>query len=393
MNTILSMNAQQYVEYQRLCSSCFTYPYVAEGEPASAERLAQTRAAFDEKGDMLGGMTAHDFTIRFGEQDVKMAGIGGVVTYPEKRRGGAIRSIFEALLPQLYEQGYTFSALYPFSHVFYRKFGYEFCFEQRQIITHPEELACYPAAGRVRLMRKGDDLSPLLKVYEGYRRRLDFTLLRTEKDYEEHLKKDPAVDFHALYLWKNDAGEAQGYVVLQTQVHGKNDKTLLVEELAYTTREALCGLLSFLHSFNSYRDMQLSASPLEDWNTLLPEPYEVHEQINHAGMARVVNVKKALSLLCCPPVNGSLTLKVKDEQIEQNNRPLCVGCQDGRLTVKETDEEPELCITVQTFAQLMTGRLNMQTLRACSRDEGMRCANPLLPYLFPQRLCWMNRYF
>ena len=112
-----------------------------------------------------------------------------------------------------------------------------------------------------------------------------------------------------------------------------------------------------------------------------------------AGMARVVNVQKALSLLPCPPIDGRLTLRVTDEQIAQNNQPSAICCRGGVLTVTQTDQVPEMTISVQALAQLISGRLSMETLRSSSRHEGLECDNPLLPYLFAQRLCWMNRYF
>ena len=42
-----------------------------------------------------------------------------------RKRKKFIRNIFEYAMKEMYEDGYVFSYLYPFSHVYYRKFGYE----------------------------------------------------------------------------------------------------------------------------------------------------------------------------------------------------------------------------------------------------------------------------
>ena len=59
--------------------------------------------------------------------DGSEAKMGGSAVSPHFRKKGKkyIRNIFEYAMNEMYEDGYIFSYLYPFSHVYYRKFGYE----------------------------------------------------------------------------------------------------------------------------------------------------------------------------------------------------------------------------------------------------------------------------
>ena len=83
------------------------------------------RAAFDDTGKMCSCFDLIPHQVIFDGNPVKMGGIGGVASLPEEREKKFIRNIFEYAMKEMYEDGYVFSYLYPFSHVYYRKFGYE----------------------------------------------------------------------------------------------------------------------------------------------------------------------------------------------------------------------------------------------------------------------------
>ena len=81
--------------------------------------------AFTDDGRIMARILNHRFESMLDGQAVANGGIGAVSTLPEYRNSGAIRAIFEKLIPEAYRNGEVFSTLYPFNHAFYRKFGYE----------------------------------------------------------------------------------------------------------------------------------------------------------------------------------------------------------------------------------------------------------------------------
>ena len=131
MPTIRPFTREESADFNRLCSLCFSYPLGENDLYASEEDCRDSFALFDDAGKLQGGLIAHDFATTFCGREVRMAGIGGVVSRPEQRRQRTIRRVFERMLPVLYERGVTLSALYPFSHEYYRKFGYEQCLNRR----------------------------------------------------------------------------------------------------------------------------------------------------------------------------------------------------------------------------------------------------------------------
>ena len=61
-----------------------------------------------------------------------------------------------------------FSCLYPFSHSFYRKFGYELCQLPTAWQVPAESLRHLPCSCQVDMLQPGCDLSPLKQVYDAY---------------------------------------------------------------------------------------------------------------------------------------------------------------------------------------------------------------------------------
>ena len=89
------------------------------------DQMHQHWGCFDEDGTMMACIINNDFAVHFDGRLVKMGGIGGVATLPEYRYGGAVKETLRAILKDARENGEVFSSLYPFSHEFYRKAGYE----------------------------------------------------------------------------------------------------------------------------------------------------------------------------------------------------------------------------------------------------------------------------
>lgn len=116
---IRQIRPEERAEYGRLCSLCFTYPYRDESADIAVEtetQQRQYRGAFDDQGKLCSGMIQLDMGCHFHGHEVKLLGIGGVVSHPGHRNAGGIRALFEEGLPRARREGYVFSALYPFSH-------------------------------------------------------------------------------------------------------------------------------------------------------------------------------------------------------------------------------------------------------------------------------------
>ena len=90
--------------------------------PEESGRAVQW-AAFGPDGQMMSTLCVTGFTVNFDGGSYRMGGVGGVATLPQYRRQGGIRACFQAALPDLYQEGFCFSYLYPFSTAYYRRSG------------------------------------------------------------------------------------------------------------------------------------------------------------------------------------------------------------------------------------------------------------------------------
>lgn len=78
-----------------------------------------------------------------------------------------IRGCFAHSLPSMYEEGYAFSYLYPFSSAFYRKFGYEMCGEQVLYEVNLQSYSRFDVGGYVVLAEGDACFADIKRVYGG----------------------------------------------------------------------------------------------------------------------------------------------------------------------------------------------------------------------------------
>ena len=120
----------------------------------SRKLAAEDWGAFAGDGRMMARILNYRFDSILDGQLAANGGIGGVSTLPEYRNTGAIRAIFEKLIPEAYRNGEVFSTLYPFSHAFYRKFGYETVCWQHNYEFAPSVLSGYRFEGTAPICRR-----------------------------------------------------------------------------------------------------------------------------------------------------------------------------------------------------------------------------------------------
>ena len=89
-------------------------------------------------------MIANHYLCRVGGAQHKMAGIGGV-TPCRSSAAAAPSAPSSEMFQDLKSKGFVLSGLYPFSHAFYRKFGYEISYTFDYYRLPVSELLGYPS--------------------------------------------------------------------------------------------------------------------------------------------------------------------------------------------------------------------------------------------------------
>ena len=144
--------------------------------------------AFDEDGRLMAHILHHRFSFRLDGQWIPGGGIGAVSTLPEYRNRGAVRAIFGELLRQAYREGQVLSALYPFNHAFYRKFGYETVRWRDEYCFPPAMLREYRFTGRAVQWKPGDPVGEYTALYEKFASGFNLAVRRDDRKMLEGLR-------------------------------------------------------------------------------------------------------------------------------------------------------------------------------------------------------------
>ncbi|MBE5803945.1 MAG: GNAT family N-acetyltransferase [Clostridiales bacterium] len=363
MPELRSLTLEEMASYNKLSSICFTYTTKPEDlapKEMAPEKLRQVRGVIDDDGTLLGGMIMIEMDCRFEGNDCRFLGIGGVVTDPAERRRGVIRQIFEEGLPRLRNEGFVLSALYPFSHVFYRKFGYELGIVRRKAKFAPGSLRKdLHHAASIRRILPGEPDGGMKQVYEKYIADKNLAVIRDEEHWKSLRAGTPWENLKYSYVLYNEEKEPMAYW-LGTMVKNEEGSTLTILDMAYTCRdgmESIFAMFSTMNEIGTIRAIMPMDIPLR---FLMTDPYNVDEMTSCNGMVRVMDVEKVLALLPAPALKGSCTVEVTDKQIPENNGSFTIASDGEKLTVQRSVNAPDLKCTINGLSALAVGVMDLQ---------------------------------
>ncbi len=335
------------------------------GDPPAIkpDEHVNTRAAFDDAGKMTAALELVPFTVWYEGQAVGMGGIGGVSSLPESRRQGNIRALMELSLREMYERGMVLSALYPFSHAYYRQFGYELCCIRRRVQVDFDAFAGFRCDDPVRQWMPGEDDAPIRELYEAFAQAANLPVKREDSHWKHKLGGDPCVTRKYIYLWSDAQGQPSAYAILRAEDVSEG-KQLVLDDFACRQPSALRGMFALLRNMGAaYRRFVWKMPPWIDPNTIYPEPYNAEQHIEQAGMARVVNVGEALRLLRHPQEPGSYALRVRDAQLPQNEGVWQVCFDGGEVKVeKKAEGQADWTLDIRALSQLALGYHDVDSL-------------------------------
>lgn len=361
-----------------------------EARRAECERSKdEDWGAFTDEGELMARIINNHYTIWLDGHEVSCGGIGAVSTLPEYRESGAIRAIFAQLLPFSRAQGQVLSALYPFNHAFYRKFGYETINWRVQYTFRPEVLKEYRFSGAARQFRPGDTPTPYTNLHNRFAASFNLPARRTDAMMADpHLAGVDYKDRKFSYLLSVDDTPVS-YVIFTDEAQA-GQRTLSVYDCAWDGRAGWLALLGFLARFTAdYAKIRICLPRSIDFINLLHSPYtyDVTVQPMWDYMLRVVNVPKALAAMR-HPARGCFTICVQDDLLPDN----CGTWTIFSDSITPVDAAPDLTVDVRALAQLIAGAidLNEALLRA---DVTLHTDNAALREVFVRRPIYMAEHF
>lgn len=341
-------------------------------------------------------MISTPYQIRFAGQWVPMAGIGGVSTFPQSRRYGAVRELFMHLFPLMREGGQIFSVLFPFAYDFYRKYGYEALYRYHRYTIPFSLFASLPAHPYVRFYEPADTVTPFNEIYSTFVANRNLAIFRDEEGWRKRvLSSDPWRERKYSYLVDDEQGMLHAYVTFQP-TDSKEGRCMRVLDWAVDDMRHLISLFGFLKSFASHFQTIEFSAPTD----LLPEVIfgEFHQMqctTHWSGMVKIVDVAAALRLLRWPTTAGRIVLRVNDAGTAWNNDTFAITYGDGNVEVALSQLPYDLALDIHSLTRLIFGTVSITdaTVKFFPGIDIVTKDLTVLCEIFQQRPMLLNDHF
>ena len=321
----------------------------------SEKETCQQWGAFHEDGTLMAQIINNQYMSWLDGTLVRNGGIGAVSTLPEYRMEGAVKEIFKVLLAHAFTDGEVISTLYPFSHAFYRKFGYETVCWKNIYEFSPAVLRGYAFYGEASLWKQGMPVSGWTELYNRFASSYNLAISRDDRAMGERLKGEYYKDRKFCYML-HENGKPVAYLIFQDIRHDPQ-AILDVQDLAWDGPGGLRAILGFLARFSAdYGSIRLFLPRDIELLSLIRSPlaYDIRKSTEQSYMIRVVNAERALETMK-KPAGTSFVVRITDELIPENNGTWKVTSD----AVSPTEEEPDLTVTEKALGQLVSGAVSL----------------------------------
>lgn len=357
------------------------------------------RVIENDEDKFVAGLRLIEMEMYLDGNPVKCGGIGDVSSYPEYRRMGNVSRLFESTFDEMYKNDYVISYLYPFSHPYYRKFGYELC-RRKEIVSFETQKIAYSKDGgyvRQHVMESDDDLSAdIKKVYYEYAKNMNFMVKRKESGWfwDRVLKKDAYSSKAKLYVCYQSDNTPIAYFLYEFEKIGHYDLKAKIFDMAFVNREAFEVLFRFIYRLApSIKQVEFSCPSVIKPLEIIDENWEIKLESEAGGMMRIVNVEKAFKAMKMPNTDCSTAIKVTDDNIKENNDVFVVDIVGGKTSVKrDSNAKVDLECSIHILSQLVCG---FRTLEEVMYKDDVRVNDKknILKSIFVKKLIHTQDFF
>ncbi len=318
----------------------------------------------DDDSTMISKFVLNPYTMTYEGAPSLMFGVGGVSTLPAYRHMGGIRGCFEVALPEMYRSGAAFSMLYPFSHAFYRKFGYELGLTCAEWTVRLQSIPRLAKTGSCTLLDPDHTMEvDVLSLCHLFENRFNGMVISRDAGWVR--KTNPYTDRQYTYLFRGPNGLPWALAAF-TPMTGPEQASrwLNCTRLIFTSPQSLMDVLQFFSGYASdYACVRFRLPESVPLSGILPEFSLNSVEVRHAetAMVRAINAAYILEHMRAYH-DGQFTLELHDDLIPENNGlfsvTLCPGGTNHVTRLK--DGKPDLQTDIQTFSRLAIRRNGME---------------------------------
>ncbi|MBN1901278.1 GNAT family N-acetyltransferase [Candidatus Sumerlaeota bacterium] len=305
------------------------------------------------------------YKVWVGGCEMRMGGIGAVSTWADAQGRGYAGDLMRRSVCIMRDRGDALSALYPFSHRYYGKFGWASMGEriiyaearQNDIIPHEEK-------SLVRWCKGEEDIDLLDAAYRKYAQRYNGMTIRPRERWAAILRSMQELNGQ-IYLIIRDENPI-GYLYCE-QILGKpGGHETIVRDFACTTQEAYRAMFGFFASLpTNVGKITLSAPFLPNLASFYKEPF-ITMKWALPFQYRVLDVERAIGARGFnPDAKGHLKIKILDECGDWNTGVWEIEVASGKgFAKKTTGKKSDIEMTIQDFSRLYMGAFDAASLAA-----------------------------
>ncbi|HZJ77817.1 MAG TPA: GNAT family N-acetyltransferase [Clostridia bacterium] len=284
--------------------------------------------AFDDDGTLMAELEYFPHNLFFCDKTLPCIGIGGVATLPEYRRRGTVRALFNKIENLAEKNGWVMGVLYPFSHDYYRKFGYEAVMKSMTVDAKVKALEVAPRNCNATIY-EGKNSDELYNFYNKIARQTNLMFERTE---DTVFSSEPFKTMTYTYIWRYENGEP-GAVF--TYSICRKTRTLKVNEMLFKNKAALLGVLGFIRNYdNQVETISFEKLPVDSpLLNVLTEYSQYTMSVKTHAAVRIFDIEKVLKTNSYPDEYGEFTVKTIDS-IDKNRGIFHVEYQNGNAKVE-----------------------------------------------------------
>lgn len=326
------------------------------------------------------------YTIQLRQAPCSVSYIVGVDTAPDARNRGYAKRLLYQCLEKMRQRRLPLALLMPFAGHFYYRYGFTFCYVQKQYQVAPKELRCAAEEyGQVQMADGADWVSALNHVYESFVQFFHGWAYRDAGHWKNLIADGKMEGIHCYLLQHN--GQVEGYCFA-----GWREDTFFVREIAYLHEEARKGLLYFLQM----QPAQTLLLYMDDEDPLLLQLANAKTVVQAPFlMTRIVDVPLCLKMLAVQEGMPAWTLSIIDDFLPWNNGSFLIAQTNEKLIVTPVIKaESDVIMSIEALAQLMMGAQTTAQLERMGllkiHKDSLRI---FLQQLWPKMSNYINEYY
>jgi predicted acetyltransferase len=379
MSVVRLLSDEDFDEYTRLSFEAYPVMYgpLSEEQVEAWKGRMQTQQSKkgsvqyagcfrDEK--LVGIMRMHSFEINVHGTMMKAMGVGNVAVDLTRRKEHVSKEMMEYYHQWCLDEGASFAVLWPFRPDYYVKMGYGYGRKMNKYMFRPGDLPRGSKEG-VRFMGT-DDVDALHACFNDYARGTHGMILKHRSFYERLFRRYKVVGFEKGRV-------VEGFIAFKFKKLMEDHfllQNMEVEYFIYNSKEALGGLLAFLHTqLDQVERVEFTTMDddlhfiAKDPRNGLPHIFFTSQESNIQGVGMMYRVldKEGFIRKLDHDFNGvslDVRFNVDDSFLPSNHGSLVVHFDEGMPVLGGSGFDVEVTLNVEKFSSLLMGVVDFKKL-------------------------------